>query len=239
MADKGSNFTLAKILDVSFSLLLNVASSCGTIFVNKYLFKTHKFVFGTTLTVFHFIVTFLLLLVCAYFKMFEIKALPMLKVLPISFAFCGYVVFNNISLLYNSVSFYQVMKILCTPVIIAIEAFFYAKYTDGRTKLTLVPVCLGIFITVVTDFEINLVGSIFALIAVLSNSLYTIYGKTKQNELQANAMQILLYQSAQSAVILALFIPMFDDVSALRAFKFNRDNMVCNVVVFFNIFSSP
>jgi solute carrier family 35 protein E3 len=234
---KGAQFTVGRILDVSFSLFLNVASSCGTIFVNKLIFKSYGFTFGTTLTVCHFIVTFLLLLCCVYFGLFEFKRLPMTKVLPISFAFCGYVVFNNISLLYNSVSFYQVMKILCTPVIIAIESVFYGKYTDNRVKLSLIPVCLGIFITVATDFEVNLIGTVFALVAVVSNSLYTIYGKTKQSELQANAMQILLYQSIQSAVILLFCIPIFDDTSKLLAYKFDTDSMTWILVSCFTAFA--
>lgn len=214
------------IVDVTFSLLLNVVASCGTIFINKHVFKAYKFGFGTTLTVCHFVVTFVLCFLCSKANVFEFKRLPLLRVLPISLAFCGYVVFNNISLLYNSVSFYQVMKILCTPVIILIERYVYSKSTDTRTLASLVPVCLGIFITVVTDFEMNLVGTLFALVAVVANSLYTIYGKTKQNELQANAMQILLYQSAMSAVILLFAVPFFDDVSALRNYEFNSQNIV-------------
>lgn len=91
-------------------LALNVFASCGTIFINKFVFKVYGFNFGTTLTVFHFIITFLLCLVCGYTGVFQIKKLEILRVLPISFAFCGYVVFNNLSLLFNSVSFYQVMN---------------------------------------------------------------------------------------------------------------------------------
>lgn len=105
--------------------------------------------------------------------------------LPISFAFCGYVVFNNLSLMYNSVSFYQVYQILfitkkkvskiaCTPVIIAVQWFLYKQKTSVQTWISLIPVCLGIFITVVTDMELNLLGSFMAGLAVLSNSMYTI-----------------------------------------------------------------
>lgn len=211
--------TKPSVLDVSLSITFNVVASCGTIFVNKYLFQNLGFKFGTILTVIHFVITFLLLATCGYFKVFEFKKLEILRVLPICFAFCGYVVFNNISLVYNSVSFYQVMKILCTPFIIAIEYYLYNKSTSKDTLYSLIPVCVGIFITVITDMEINLVGTIFALLAVGANSFYTVFGKTKQNELKANPQQILLYQSAISAVILSFFIPFFDDMPKLMEYN--------------------
>lgn len=213
-------------LDTILSLTLNVAASCGTIFLNKLLFQKYRFKFATLLTVCHFVVTFLLVLLCAYFKLFTVKRLELRRVLPISLAFCGYVVFNNISLLYNSVSFYQVMKILCTPTIIAIETLVYHKPTSFQVKLTLIPVCFGIFITVFTDVDMNLVGTVFAVIAVGSNAMYTIYGKRKQNELNVNAMQILLYQSIMSAVILLFCIPICDDVSELMQYEWTVENVL-------------
>jgi solute carrier family 35, member E3 len=66
------------------------------------------------------------------------------------------------------------MKILCTPTIILIQERFYGISTDNRTKISLLPVCFGIFVTVVTDMEVNLVGTIFAILATISNTLYTI-----------------------------------------------------------------
>lgn len=214
------------LIDTLLSLSLNVAASCGTIFLNKLLFQKYHFKFATLLTVCHFLVTFLLVLLCAYFKMFTVKRLELKRVLPISLAFCGYVVFNNISLLYNSVSFYQVMKILCTPTIIAIETLMYNKPTSFQVKLTLVPVCFGIFMTVFTDVDMNFVGTMFAVIAVGSNAMYTIYGKRKQNELNVNAMQILLYQSIMSAVILTFCIPICDDVSELLKYDFTLESVL-------------
>jgi solute carrier family 35, member E3 len=71
------------------------------------------------------------------------------------------------------------MKILCTPVIIFIEYYFYNKETSRNTMLSLVPVCIGIFITVVTDMSMNFIGTVYAIVAIASNSLYTIVRKKK------------------------------------------------------------
>eukprot|EP01080_Neovahlkampfia_damariscottae_P003729 gene3729-6617_t len=213
------------VISVAISLSLNVFSSCGIIFLNKHLFKNHYFTFGTTLTVCHFLVTFILCLIFSQIGVFQAKRLDMKKVLPLSVAFCGYVVFNNLSLMFNSVSFYQVMKILCTPLIILIQSYFYDIQTDSRTKLALLPVCFGIFITVVTDLEVNLYGTIFASLATISNTLYTIWGKTKMKELDANPMQILLYQSITACILLCFCIPVFDDTELLITYHYNVENV--------------
>jgi len=210
---------------VLFSLSLNVLASCGTIFINKFLFKNYGFTFGTALTVAHFFFTFALCALAGWLGFFQFKKLNIARVMPISIAFCGYVVFNNISLLYNSVSFYQVMKILCTPIILVIEYFLYNKSTDSRTKLTLIPTCCGILITVVTDAEGNLLGTAYAVLAVGANAMYTVYGKTKQNELNANPMQILFYQSITSGLMLIPCVFLLDDWRELAAYQFDSSNL--------------
>lgn len=45
--------------------------------------------------------------------------------LPITVAFCAFVAFNNLSLQYNGVSFYQLMKILTTPAVVVIQLVFF------------------------------------------------------------------------------------------------------------------
>lgn len=202
------------------SLLLNVVSSVGVIFVNKRLvFINAKYHFGTVLTIIHFFVTFLGCLMFARLHFFEVKRLGVLKVVPISLAFCGYVVFNNLSLLTNSVGVYQTSKILCTPVIVALEYFTYHKRESKETLLSLVPVCLGVFVTVYTDSELNWMGSFWAVLAIVANSFYTIWGKTKQSELNVTPMQILTYQAPISAAMLLFAVPI-DGASDVLAYQY-------------------
>lgn len=113
---------------------------------------------------------------------------------------------------------------MCTPTIIAIEYFFYRKSQDKRILYTLIPVCLGTFITVFTDMEMNYYGTFMAILAVVSNSLYTIYGTEKQKELKANSLQVLLYQSITSAVMLAFTIPFFDDTEVISEYDWGNGN---------------
>lgn len=59
--------------------------------------------------------------------MFEVKKLDPKKVLPLALAFCGFVVFTNLSLTHNTVGFYQMAKTSTTPVIVILQYFFYGK----------------------------------------------------------------------------------------------------------------
>lgn len=207
-------------VQVLSSLALNVVSSVGVIFINKRLvFMAAEFSFGTALTIIHFIVTFMGCLMFARARYFEPKKLEVSRVLSISLAFCGYVAFNNMSLLTNSVGVYQISKIMCTPVIVAIEWFKYGHRQSSATLWALVPVCLGIFVTVYTDTDVNVVGTFWAVLAIAANSLYTIWGKTKQQELAVSPMQILTYQAPISAAVLLVLLPVLDPWRHLVAWE--------------------
>jgi solute carrier family 35 protein E3 len=217
-----------QVFKMFLALLLNVVSSVGVIFINKQLvFVSAHFTFGTALTIVHFVVTFAGCVAFAYGGFFEPKKMDILRVLPISLAFCGYVAFNNMSLLTNSVSVYQISKIMCTPLIVAVEMFQYEKHQSRETLVALLPVCVGIFVTVFADAHLSVIGTFWAVLAIISNSFYTIWGKTKQSELNASPMQLLIYQAPISAVILCFMLPWMESLSALRHFTFTPHAVFC------------
>ena len=102
--------------------------------------------YSTFVTGLHFVVTFFGTLACEVAGMFEHKQLNHLDVLPITLAFCGFVVFNNLSLQYNSVGFYQLMKVMTTPVIVILQYLVYGVKEDTRLILALVPVLIGVIL---------------------------------------------------------------------------------------------
>lgn len=220
--------TTQELVRLTLSLVLNVVSSVGVIFINKRLvFQSAGFHFGTALTVTHFIVTFIGCLAFAKFGFFELKKLELKRVISISLAFCGYVVFNNLSLLTNSVGFYQITKILCTPLIVLIEWLTEGKRQSTATLVSLVPVCLGIAVAVYADSKITYIGCFWAALAVISNSFYTIWGKTRQQALNVTPMQILSYQAPLSAAMLVLAAPAMDDMPAFMAFQYTPYAITC------------
>jgi solute carrier family 35, member E3 len=201
-------------------------SSVGVIFINKRLvFNDAGFHFPTALTIIHFVICFLGCVGFARAGFFEWKAMQISKVMGISLAFCGYVAFNNLSLLTNSVSVYQISKILVTPVLIMLEYFTQGKTQTRETLLSLVPVCVGIIITVYTDAEVNFIGTFWAFLAIIANAFYTMWGSTKQKELEVSPMQILSYQAPVSAVLLLFTLPVFEPWQELIAFKYSSKSV--------------
>eukprot|EP01012_Entosiphon_sulcatum_P018854 TRINITY_DN23653_c0_g1_i1.p1 TRINITY_DN23653_c0_g1~~TRINITY_DN23653_c0_g1_i1.p1 ORF type:complete len:305 (+),score=74.62 TRINITY_DN23653_c0_g1_i1:426-1340(+) len=199
------------------SIATNVASSVGLILVNKQLvFNVAQFHFGTALTIIHFACTFLICLGAGFTGFFELRRLPLFEVLKISVAFCGYVLFQNLSLAYNSIGFYQIMKIANTPTILLLERLLFGRQQPLRVLWSLSVVCLGIFVAVFTDTQLNLVGTAFALLAVVFNSLYTIWGKSKMTELACGPAQLLVWQSGVSAVLLLVPLCMENLAELLR-----------------------
>jgi solute carrier family 35, member E3 len=116
---------------------LNVASSVLIVLVNKYIYEYYGFP-NMALTCVHFIVTFLGLVVCQQLNIFQIKKLPILKMIPLSTTFCGFVVFTNLSLEYNTIGTYQIMKFMTTPCVMLISYFFYKTNYSNKVKLSLV-----------------------------------------------------------------------------------------------------
>ena len=127
---------------VTFCLILNIICSIVIVLINKWLYTHYGFP-NMTLTCLHFVVTSLGLLLCKQFNLFQPKSLPVLRMLPLSLTFCGFVVFTNLSLQNNTVGTYQLVKTLTTPCIIYIQTWFYSRHFSGRVKLTVVSLTMS------------------------------------------------------------------------------------------------
>ena len=195
---------------VAFYLALNLASSIATVGSNKVVFRTYNFQFGTLLTFIHFIATFLGLEICRWFGLFEFKRLSILKVFPLSLCFCGFVVLTNLSLVYNTVGFYQLAKMATTPVLVVMQWTIFGEHISLQTGLSLAVSCVGVTIGTVTDTTANFYGTLFALTALIVTALYQIMIGRKQKELDCDPYQLLYYQAPLSAMLLIPVIPLLD-----------------------------
>ena len=124
-------------LRVFWSIALNIVSAIGIVFLNKVIYIHHGFP-SMTLTLIHFIMTFLGLQICVWFDVFRPKRLSIRQLLPLSASFCGFVVFTNLSLQSNTIGTYQLAKVMTTPVILFIQTVFYNKRFSTNIKLTVV-----------------------------------------------------------------------------------------------------
>lgn len=198
--------TVARIIPeklvVPACLALNAVSSIGIVFVNKLVFRDYGFPYGTLLTTIHFTVTFLLLCVCLGLGVFEFKRVSVVRMIPLCLSFCGFVALTNMSLVYNSVGFYQLMKVLTTPLLVVLQTLFYDQHFSNKVKVSLAVICVGVIIGTVTDAEANLYGTIIATSALLVTCQYQIWVGTKQKEYNCNSFQLLFYQAPISAIML-------------------------------------
>ena len=122
---------------ITCCLVMNVGVSILIVLLNKWVYTHYGFP-NMTMTCIHFIFTFIGLLICRVFGMFEVKRLPIVKMIPLSLTFCGFVVFTNLSLQNNTVGTYQIAKCMTTPCIIIIQTYFYNRDFSTKVKCTLV-----------------------------------------------------------------------------------------------------
>lgn len=197
---------------IAASLLVNLLSSICIVFINKWIYVHYGFP-NMTLTLVHFLVTWLGLYVCHKMDVFCPKRLPVRRIIWLALSFCGFVAFTNLSLQNNSIGTYQLAKAMTTPVIILIQTTYYNKTFSTRIKLTLVPITLGVILNSYYDVRFNVVGTVFACLGVLVTSMYQVWVGAKQHELQVNSMQLLYYQAPLSSGFLLALVPLFEPLT--------------------------
>ncbi|XP_020268669.1 UDP-galactose transporter 2-like isoform X1 [Asparagus officinalis] len=77
----------------------------------------------------------------------------------------------NLSLMLNSVGFYQISKLSMIPVVCVMEWILHSKHYSREVKMAVVVVVLGVGVCTVTDVKVNAKGFLCACIAVLSTFL--------------------------------------------------------------------
>lgn len=198
--------------EVASVIAFNFFSSTGIVSANKLVYEG-GFRFGATLTFIHFVCTTVGLLLLARMGIFTPKRLDVRKALKLAIAGMGFVVFSNLSLQYNSVGFYQVMKHMTVIGVIIIEAVFFRKFLPPSFLGALATMCIGVLITGTTDFKLNMVGTLFAIANILCTSFYQIWCGSLQRSLDANPLQLQLYIAPLSALAIVPVVPIFDNYS--------------------------
>eukprot|EP00435_Cladocopium_sp_Y103_P027607 s69_g6.t2 len=91
----------------------------------------------------------------------------------------------------NSVGFYQITKLLIIPTVIGLERLQgrRAVYSQ-KVILSIVVTGVGVALATVSDFEVNVRGSILALMSIISTAQYQIWQGSKQHEHGVTPTQI-------------------------------------------------
>jgi len=199
---------------VTVSLMsFNFVSAVGIVFANKYVFHTYGYNFACFVTSLHFVTTTIGGRVCLALGMYKVKELNPMDVLPITVSFCCFVVFNNLSLQHNSVGFYQLMKVLTTPVVVVLQKILYNIDVEHNLQICLGVICCGVAIATVSDMSVNFAGTFWAIMGLVSTAFYQLQVSQRQKNLKVNALQLLHYQAPQAAAVVMVMTPFLDKVT--------------------------
>lgn len=200
---------MASSARIASTLALNLFSSLSIVFVNKWLFLYNKFP-SITLTLINFIGTSFGLYICLALGLFKRKHVHVRDVLPLAASFCGFVVFTNLSLKYNTVGTYQLLKVLTSPVILFLNYQWFDKTPSRFVVFSLLPIFCGVALNSIFDLAFSPIGTIMALLGVGTTAIYQILVGHKQKELALDSMQLLSYQAPLSSVLLICALPFLE-----------------------------
>ncbi|CAI0463755.1 unnamed protein product [Linum tenue] len=191
---------------------MNVISSVGIIMANKQLMSAggYGFAFATTLTGFHFAVTALVGLVSNATGLSASKHVPMWELLWFSIVANMSITGMNLSLMLNSVGFYQISKLSMIPVVCVMEWILHSKHYSKEVKFAVMVVVVGVGVCTVTDVKVNAKGFLSACVAVLCTSLQQITIGSFQKKYSIGSFELLSRTAPIQAVSLLVFGPFID-----------------------------
>jgi len=131
---------------------------------------------------------------------------------------------GNLSLTFNTVSFYQLANILTVPTVVLFNFLLFRK-TISLQKLAAVGIaCLGVVIATGASVRANLLGTCLAVAAFCCTALYQIsIGRMLAapiDEVVVSAPQLLMNQTLVSSAMLLVLVPVFDTRPVLGTCSF-------------------
>lgn len=198
------------------------------VFCNKAIFSDKSFSqCQAAFASFHFFVTAatLYLLSRPQVGMFEPRKIPVMNMLPLAIAMAMNIVGMNVSLQLSTITFYQITRVLLTPIVAIINFLFYKKTIPRMAVYALIPMCFGVALisyydkpATVPGAPIKAVGALSVLLAIGSvtvSGIYTIWIGTYQRKFDVNGFQLLFNQAPLGGVLLLYVVPWTDKFPAL------------------------
>jgi len=203
--------SLSEIIDGNVKPIMyavfNIVSVTGIVMINKQVFKEYNFHFPITLVMIHTIVTFLGLSLASSLGFFEKKQMPVQPRMILAASFVFYNAASLINLNVNTVGFYQISKILITPCVMVCNFLIYQEGTDSMVKLSVAIMLMGVYMATVTDVDVDMIGFIIGMAAVIGAAQQQILIGKMQKRLKASANQLLVSYTPFVVVMLACSTP--------------------------------
>ncbi|KAI9095070.1 hypothetical protein K1719_026534 [Acacia pycnantha] len=214
------------------ALSLSVVSSVSIVICNKALISTLGFTFATTLTSWHLLVTFCSLHMALWIKLFEHKPFDARAVMGFGILNGISIGLLNLSLGFNSVGFYQMTKLAIIPCTVLLETLFFRKVFSRSIQFSLVILLVGVGIATVTDLQLNVLGSILSLLAIVTTCIAQIMTNTIQKKFKVSSTQLLYQSCPYQAMTLFIIGPFLDWLlTNQNVFAFNYTPQVLFFIV--------
>ncbi|XP_031265713.1 UDP-xylose transporter 3 isoform X2 [Pistacia vera] len=116
----------------------------------------------------------------------------------------------NLSLGFNSVGFYQMTKLAIIPCTVLLETIFFRKQFSRSIQFSLAILLVGVGIATVTDLQLNVLGSVMSLLAVITTCVAQIMTNTIQKKFKVSSTQLLYQSCPYQAMTLFIVGPFLD-----------------------------
>ncbi|XP_047317454.1 UDP-rhamnose/UDP-galactose transporter 4-like [Impatiens glandulifera] len=188
----------------------NIVTSVGIIIVNKAVMATYGFTFATTLTGLHFATTTFMTIVLRRLGYIQTSHLPLSDLVKFVIFANFSIVGMNVSLMWNSVGFYQIAKLSMIPVSCFLEVVLDKMRYSRDTNLSILLVLFGVGVCTVTDVSVNPKGFIAAIVAVWSTAMQQYYVHFLQRKYSLGSFNLLGHTAPVQAASLLLLGPFVD-----------------------------
>jgi lysylphosphatidylglycerol synthetase-like protein (DUF2156 family) len=174
---------------------------------------------------------------------FFAKEIPLWELLWFSIVANTSIVGMNLSLMLNSVGFYQISKLSLIPMVCVMEWILHNKNYTREVKITVIVVVIGVGVCTVTDVKVNLKGFVCVVMVVLHTSLQQISIGSLQKKYNIGSFDLLSKTAPIQAASLLAFGPFADyylNGRNLLEYKFSSGEIIfillsCVLAVFCNM----
>ena len=205
----------------AFAWSLNIFTSVAIVMVNKQLMggSGYGFTFATTLCGLHFLCTSSIGMCTGQRKSSDdtnpqgekMRVPPQDVAIFVAVAATS-IIGLNMSLMLNTIGFYQVCKLAQIPTMCVLESVFMGKRFSRRVIQAIVVVLLGVGVATVSDVEMNTQGTIAAIVGVVSTSMQQILVAHLQKKHSVTSNFLLAKTSPYMAGSMLLFGPVMDEM---------------------------
>ncbi|CEG01931.1 Domain of unknown function DUF23 [Ostreococcus tauri] len=210
---------------------MSVVVSLLQVTINKFLFERLALASQVALlTSVHFLSTYCIVYVLSWWCSFDSKYLGIAGELKLGLVHATFVYLSQVSLAYNSLSLYQVSRLLVTPCTVLLKFCMYREITGKRRVIALGLIVYGCALVTAPDLSVrtNFVGA-FALVgAIPAASLAQVWCAQYQKEL--STAQFLLNWTRSAGCFLLIWALASGEVDT-QTFADIADPLKCLCVI--------